>query len=534
MAAARHIQILRGHSGIDGYAFCLDMDSLLNSSPSDKWYRQLRSTVRPVTHLMRRSIFRPKCQSSATASHGIYRLGELVDMFRGHQASISSDKIYALNGMSCDGSNQPSLTPNYSIPFHEVFEKLVRYLVPAHVSVIIQKDEAAAVIRGKGDFVGYISHVNPIITGNQQHLKVQWGRSDPRGWAHDWQILAPAVPLEENDLVYLLHGTSTPLILRICGNVAVVLTTATFLLLDTTNVPEGLYEKHQRSLTMIWDWQYSPDDLDRVQSYDLWTRARSREPISSEADLHDVLDELHQLADLALDICEDKPSKTAVDLFSSWIQRCNAHFKPTGTQASTTNLNSVLQDHIRDVLLQAPEEIRQRLALWAYAQRHQAPFSFLLRMKLVVSSEKAYDEITLLAVAIYREDKAVIEELLRQEQLDINAIFELSNEQKMTGLRLAAGFGSMGMVELFLDRNADVDAKCEWGGKSALHSTASEGYLAVVECLLLANANIFAVDSRGNTALQKAEEKHHSDVIERLELEINMRRGKWHTPLMNR
>lgn len=152
MAAARRVQILRGHSGIDGYAFCLAMDSLLSSPPSEDKYQQLQRTVRPVTYLMRRSTFRPTCQSPAAASHGVYSLGELVDMFHTHKASMSLDKIYALIGMSYDGCKQSSLTPNYNIPFQEVFGKLIRYLIPGQISVTTQNEGSSRNHQGRGAF----------------------------------------------------------------------------------------------------------------------------------------------------------------------------------------------------------------------------------------------------------------------------------------------------------------------------------------------------------------------------------------------
>lgn len=191
-------------------------------------------------------------------------------MFHTHKASMSLDKIYALIGMSFDGSKQSSLTPDYKIPFQEVFGKLIRYLIPGQISVTTQNEGAAAIIKGEGRFIGCITDVEPIVTENEQVLEMSWYGQSPRRWGFDWSVLAPAVPLRKFDLVYLFPGLSTLTILRIHGSIVVVLATTAFCPSRITKYDiEALHEMHQRPLTMIWDWDYSPDDLDRVQSYNL-------------------------------------------------------------------------------------------------------------------------------------------------------------------------------------------------------------------------------------------------------------------------
>lgn len=304
------------------------------------------------------------------------------------------------------------------------------------------------------------------------------------------------------------------MILRIHGKIVVVLaTTTSHLSRFTKHDIEALHNMHQPPLTMIWDWDYSPDDLDRVQSYNLWTQARPREAPDSEANHHDELAELRQLADLALDLDDLYLPEVAIDQFSLRIQRCNAHFEEAQTSASS--LHAVLQDHIRDTLLQAPIHVRQTVAFWAYTQGHPALFGFLLRIKQVASSRKTQHEHTLLSLAIERGDKAVVEEVL-QHQPDIDAKFTLEDQKEWTGLKFAAAGGHLGMVELFLDRNAGVHAVTGNRSRTALHSAAEAGHPAVVDRLLLANADPNAADQSGNTALSRAAAGGHLAVIDRL------------------
>lgn len=231
------------------------------------------------------------------------------------------------------------------------------------------------------------------------------------------------------------------------------------------------------------------------------------------ADHHDELAELHQLADLALDLSELDAREMAIDQSSLWIQRCNARFEEAQTSASS--LHAVLQDHIRDILLQAPKYIRQAVAFWAYTQGHPALFGFLLRIKQVTSSKRARNGHTLLSLAIERGDRAVVEEVL-QQQPNIDDFFTLEDHEHWRGLRFAAAGGHLGMVELFLGRNADVDAVSGRRNRTALFSAAAAGHPAVVDRLLLANADPNATDRYKDTALNIAAKGGHLAVVDHL------------------
>ena len=99
VAAARHIRIMCGSTEIDGYAFCLGLQSLNLEDRPD-----LQNRIRSLTYLIRSSIFRPKytIRPSGELSLYIRSLGELVDMYRTRDATVPHDKVYALLGMSSD------------------------------------------------------------------------------------------------------------------------------------------------------------------------------------------------------------------------------------------------------------------------------------------------------------------------------------------------------------------------------------------------------------------------------------------------
>jgi hypothetical protein len=48
-------------------------------------------------------------------SNAVCSLGELIDMYYTHEATLHSDKVYALLGMSADDFYNTSLAPDYSV-----------------------------------------------------------------------------------------------------------------------------------------------------------------------------------------------------------------------------------------------------------------------------------------------------------------------------------------------------------------------------------------------------------------------------------
>ena len=95
MAAARHVLIVCGSTEIDGYAFCLGLNSL---------GVVLKESVCRVTPLIRESIFRSKqlAKTQERFTLAIQPLAELVDVYHAQEATKCHDKIYALLGMSPD------------------------------------------------------------------------------------------------------------------------------------------------------------------------------------------------------------------------------------------------------------------------------------------------------------------------------------------------------------------------------------------------------------------------------------------------
>ncbi len=93
--------IISSLTEIDGYAFCLGVDSLKGSYEART---DLPSLIRSVTYLIRGAIFRPnyKISRSGRVSQDICPLGELIDMYHTREATKRQNKAYALLSMSSD------------------------------------------------------------------------------------------------------------------------------------------------------------------------------------------------------------------------------------------------------------------------------------------------------------------------------------------------------------------------------------------------------------------------------------------------
>jgi hypothetical protein len=165
-------------TGIDGYAFYLGVNRFYEA------HRDLESSIRSITYLIRGVIFRPKhvMSSSGRASLDIRPLGELIDMFHTHEATKPVDKVYALLGMSSDDPSTAGLLPDYEVPWEKLFKDLVKFLLYKQVYVTTWGDKERAVIKSKGCVLGQVMlvesddrhKVNIIFKNIPDHLGPRW------------------------------------------------------------------------------------------------------------------------------------------------------------------------------------------------------------------------------------------------------------------------------------------------------------------------------------------------------------------------
>ncbi|KAM0172083.1 hypothetical protein ACHAPF_007722 [Botrytis cinerea] len=211
---ARSILIICGSAEMNGYTFCSGvskLESLLNG------YSDLKSWILPTIRLIRRSIFRPKYNSSAL---GDLSLGELIDMYHNHKATVRHNKVYALLRMCSDQLSSPELLPDYTISWETLFRRLVKFILHKSVSIDVWDDREAAVIKSSGHVLGHVSSIrNGInrypaqyieVTFNDRPLSLQYCKN----YGAHWTLQASARSIRKNYIVCLLDGASNPTIMR--------------------------------------------------------------------------------------------------------------------------------------------------------------------------------------------------------------------------------------------------------------------------------------------------------------------------------
>lgn len=256
-----------GPTEIDGYAFCLGIDSLKELY---KAHTGLQSLIRSVTYLIRGAIFRPNYVISKTSGlpQAICTLGELIDMYHNRKATKLHDKVYALlgmSGMSSDDLSEANLSPNYKDDWEQLLQRLAKFLLCDKISVDTWSGKEIAVIQSKGCILGMISSVENIISldGRQgvdiifKDISGQLGYEQE--WNAHWTLQPTAKAIRDGDLICLLQGVSKPTIIRPRKDYFVIIMIAASPLENGSTESEYIWrpELFGRDFLLVWDWKNS-------------------------------------------------------------------------------------------------------------------------------------------------------------------------------------------------------------------------------------------------------------------------------------
>ncbi len=105
-------------------------------------------------------------------------------------------------------------------------------------------------------------------------------------------------------------------------------------------------------------------------------------------------------------------------------------------------------------------------------------------------------------------ENAELAKFLLEKGAEVNA----KNNKGYTALIWAAD-GHMDAVKLLLEKNADINAKVDISGTTALIYAANFGHADIVKFLIEKGADVNAKMNHGETALSKAEQMGHTDVV---------------------
>ncbi|OJI81988.1 hypothetical protein ASPTUDRAFT_151353 [Aspergillus tubingensis CBS 134.48] len=209
VGVALHIYIMCGSAQINGYAFCEGLKRL------DR-HLDCQELIGPVAFLIKGALVRPKYEPG---SRGTLTIGELVGMYCYHNATEKHDKIYALLGLSADPMT-PALTPNYVLPWNQVFKQVTNYIFP-DCSVETWPGSDIVIIRGKGRALGHICSVQRVSDFGQQKVKVYLNDTArsigyESEWEASWELQTFAQTFKPGDIIFLLQGDSKPSVIRLC------------------------------------------------------------------------------------------------------------------------------------------------------------------------------------------------------------------------------------------------------------------------------------------------------------------------------
>ncbi|KAE8408440.1 heterokaryon incompatibility protein-domain-containing protein [Aspergillus pseudonomiae] len=211
VGVARHISVMCGHAEMNGYTFCEGSSRVELSS-------SILNHVHPVILIMRDAICRPKYRP---AWRGALSIGELIGMYRNHNATVQHDKVYALLGLCADDPKVPALKPNYSLPWDDLLKQVTTYVLGGDSSVQTWPDRDIAVIKGKGRILGYINRVEVRARGdNRANFMIEFHHAAssvnvPPYWIRDWVLRDPGKLIQEGDIIFLRPRSPSPSIIRL-------------------------------------------------------------------------------------------------------------------------------------------------------------------------------------------------------------------------------------------------------------------------------------------------------------------------------
>ncbi|PWY68204.1 HET-domain-containing protein [Aspergillus eucalypticola CBS 122712] len=268
VGVARCISILCGSVEINGHVFCEGLENCRVPLPS---------FIYPVLHLIKGSYLRPSFEID---SHGTLALGELLDMYRFHKASMLHDKIYSLLGLCVENPDEVGLKPNYHLPWNEVFKQAIMHVFPSSCSAETWPESPVAVIKGKGLVLGYVGYVQKgILKSGFQQIEVNYNETAhslgyQEKWGTKWRLRVSAESVEKGNIIFLLKGASSPIIVRLCSGYFTVVVSTTALQshddIERSNgvfIPKDFLTKGSlNDIVLVWD--ISSADGEKTKAYD--------------------------------------------------------------------------------------------------------------------------------------------------------------------------------------------------------------------------------------------------------------------------
>lgn len=496
-----------GHAEIDGYAFCLGVDSL-------KLYeadRDLHILIHSVTYLIRGAIFRPGYKASVgRSSLYICPLIELIDMYHTHEATQRHDKVYALLGMSSDDLSKARLSPSYRVSWDELFQDLVKFLLFPEVTVETLGHKQTALIKSKGCILGELSVLEDGAAWSGRQGKevtftsISEQPSFPKGWSTTWTPHNSANPIRNGDLVCMLQGASKPTIIRICeDHFDIVMIVA--------SLPEEMLELSRsvkalpRDLILIWDWEKHAEGSQDERACGVLLREHYWASEYPKTALEVYFEKAKRLWNIATVFTIANDYSTAVAI----MEEVAEHLE----MADERKYSYIWKQQLEWFDIDAKDKFGRTLLSWAAENGNENVVKLLVEFGKANVNKRDSDDRTALLWAARNGNESIVQLLVES----YNASVDAADVRGNTPLSYAAWGGYEGVASILI-KTGKADPNCRsWTNETPLCLAAASGYEGIVKLLLeTGKVNVDAENSEGRTALALATIFKHEGIVKLL------------------
>ncbi|KAF2627493.1 hypothetical protein BU25DRAFT_421506 [Macroventuria anomochaeta] len=180
--------------------------------------------------------------------------------------------------MESDDFSTAGILPDYSLPWNELLQRLVKFLLGEQTSIQTSDDREMVIINSTVLFLGHITTVD-VIQHNKQMVGVILGvRADGQGKGVSkarWTLPISAKAVETGEIICVLGGASKPTIIRTCKDHFAIIMIAT----SPMEEPSGNRVSRSLEITqpkpefpsdllLIWDWENPTPESQALREYE--------------------------------------------------------------------------------------------------------------------------------------------------------------------------------------------------------------------------------------------------------------------------
>ncbi|KAI0128366.1 hypothetical protein BJ170DRAFT_324833 [Xylariales sp. AK1849] len=510
VAVAKRVVVACGAHIVDGQEFYREILGVTS------WYSSLAKTMRKV-----RSAVEIMDRTASGLEAGTTPLLELIERFRGWQATNPLDKVYALLSLSSDACDADTLRPDYSISEATLARRVLQHALPRGVIEHSQEDTANVTFEIEGFVIGkLISDVSTAgsrafqFSANEDELpgRVLSGSRAREIFKDKWKfIILNERKLRIGGLVVLLRGSSRPSILRRTDGEWVVEMIATPEPVKEVRGEDGRYIQERSWITAVKALEQETED---AMIFKLsWNPIRMPHP---------------------WEVSRYAPSPNNVETQWEAFLESRRDAKAADPNANEHNCHtSVVAWHMFHSM-EEKAKIKAGTSEHTITLQDTALAGYLGVAKLLIDANadvNATDEkgFTALQLAALKNRKIVAKTLL-----DAGAVVDTQHKEGMTALSMAAEYNFSDTCQLLLDAGADVNTR-DYRQGTPLMTVAAKGYLDTVKVLLKGGADPNAMsEAMRVTAIHMAAEMGNEEIVEALIqacAEVNVRTITNTTPL---